>query len=106
LKKSPGSSDNQHVPGLTDHIPTAWLFTRGESSVHMEVIERLRGLRVVVSGPGSAFSTHDFPDPDALLAFTQEKERELVASGFQLHAVAERRSGGGTRPAGADRRRR
>ena len=74
-------------------LPTAWLFTRGESSVHIEVLERPQGLRLVVSGPGLAVASFDFPDRDSVLEFSRDKEQELVAQGFQLQAVAERRSG-------------
>ena len=105
LKKSRVAADNRTVASPDDRIPTAWLFTRGESSVHMEAIERANGVRLVVSGPGSALASHDFPDHEAMLAFTRERERALLADGFQLHAVAERRTGGGRRAGGAERRR-
>ena len=77
----------------SDRLPTAWLFTQGESSVHMEVTERSRSFHLAVRGPGAAVAGYEFPDRDALLKFAEEKERELVNGGFQLQAVAERRSG-------------
>lgn len=93
-----------------DRLPTAWLFTRGEASVHMEVIERSRGLHLTVRGPGFASAAHDFADRHALLAFTRAQELELRAAGFHLQAVAERRSGedrrDGSREGGSGSRRR
>ena len=86
-------------------LPTAWLFTRGESSVHIEVLEHPEGLRLVVSGPGLAVASFEFPDRDSVLAFARDKEQELIAQGFQLQAVAERRSGGDGGGRGSDRRR-
>jgi hypothetical protein len=89
---------------------TAWLFTRGQdTSVHMEVRERRGGLHLTVRGPGLAVESHHFPDRESLMRFVEEQERELVADGFHLQAVAERRSGverrGTSRPSTSDRRR-
>ena len=77
-----------------DRVPSALLFTLGESSVHMEVTDRLDGgLHLAVRGPGLAVAEYEFSDVEALLAFTRQEERRLMAEGFQLQAVAERRSG-------------
>ncbi len=86
-------------------LPTAWLFTRGESSVHIELLERRQGLHLMVSGPGFAVASFDFPDHESVLAFTRNKEQELVAQGFQLQAVAERRSVGDQAGRTGERRR-
>lgn len=106
MKKSHGNSDTSDVGEPEDRLPTAWLFTRGDSSVHMEVIERSRGLHLTVRGPGLAVASYDFADREAFLAFTREQELQLLAAGFQLQAVAERRSGGGSHSGGVERRRR
>jgi hypothetical protein len=75
----------------------------------MEVTERKGALHLVVRGPGVAVASYDFPDRDRLLEFTREQELELMAAGFQLQAVAERRSGvdrrAASRQSTTDRRR-
>jgi hypothetical protein len=75
----------------------------------MEVTERRNGLHLTVRGPGVAVASYDFQDRDRLLAFTREQELELMSAGFQLQAVAERRSGidrrGSSRASSSDRRR-
>ena len=76
-----------------DRVPSALLFTSGESSVHMEVTERPDGrLHLAVRGPGLAVAEYEFADVETLLAFTRQEERRLTAEGFQLQAIAERRS--------------
>ena len=85
---------------------TAWLFTRDQESVHIEVRSRDGGLRLVVAGPGQHLVTEDFTDIDALDAFRVRFEQDLVQSGFRLQAVTERRGGGeGSRRPGGERRR-
>lgn len=86
---------------------TAWLFTRGDSSVTMSVSEDDAGIALVVLGPGAATATYRFTHKNALTAFAQGQEQKLLDEGFQLQAVAERRNGrGGPRPGGPERRRR
>ena len=89
-----------------EHLPTAWLYTRGEASVHIEVTQRRGTLHVTMSGPGHAVASYTFPDRASLLAFADTQQRELIEQGFQLQAVAERR--GSDRPPrrGASYRRR
>jgi hypothetical protein len=85
---------------------TAWLFTRGDSSVTMSVNEDKSGLALVVLGPGAASATYRFTQKTALTAFAEAQEQKLLDEGFQLQAVAERRSGRrGSRPGGPERRR-
>jgi hypothetical protein len=84
---------------------TAWLFTRGDSSVTMSVNEDDSGMALVVLGPGAATATYRFTHKNALTAFAQAQEQKLLDEGFQLQAVAERRSGRGPRPGGPERRR-
>jgi len=86
---------------------TAWLFTRGDSSVTMSVSEDDSGIALVVLGPGADTATYRFTHENALTAFARAQEQKLLDEGFQLQAVAERRSGrGGPRPGGPERRRR
>lgn len=86
---------------------TAWLFTRGDSSVTMTVSEDDSGIALVVLGPGAATATYRFTHTNALTAFAQAQEQKLLDEGFHLQAVAERRSGrSGPRPGGPERRRR
>lgn len=90
---------------------TAWLFTREHLSVTITVDDQCRDeLLLIVCGPGVATATYDFRSMDALIAFAEAEERRLLDSGFQLQAVAERRSGAdrreARRPGNPDRRRR
>lgn len=86
---------------------TAWLFTRGDSSVTMSVSEDDSGMALVVLGPAAATATYRFTHKNALTAFAQAQEQKLLDEGFHLQAVAERRNGrGGPRPSGPERRRR
>lgn len=87
---------------------TAWLFTRAQESVHIEIRAKDGGLRLVIAGPGHKSSTRDFPGIDALEQFREAFEQDLLKSGFRLMAVTERRgspSGEEPRPDGAERRR-
>jgi hypothetical protein len=93
------------IQGAASHR-TAWLFTRGDSSVTMSVNEDATGLALVVLGPGAASATYRFTQKTALTAFAQAQEQKLLDEGFHLQAVAERRSGrDGSRPGGPERRR-
>jgi hypothetical protein len=85
---------------------TAWLFTRGDSSVTMSVTDDASGIALVVRGPGEANATYRFTQRSALTAFAEAQEQKLLDQGFQLQAVAERRSErGAPRPGMPDRRR-
>lgn len=93
-----------------DVQPTGWLFTRGNASVRMTVEEGAAGLVLVVRGPGTAAASYDFPHRSALMEFASLQEQQLRQEGFQLQAIAERRSGsdrsGQPRPDFPERRRR
>ena len=106
MQKSRGAPDKSIVAELDDRLPEAWLFTRGNASVHMEVIERPRGLQLTVSGPGHKLASHDFGTRGALLAFTRRQELELLEAGFQLQPSSERRSGRDGGAKGGEGRRR
>jgi hypothetical protein len=91
---------------------TAWLYTRGDASVSMTVDDEsgADAVVLVVSGPGAAIATYNFPDQTALMQFAEEQEQRLRGEGFNLQAIAERRAGGdrrqAPRPDGVERRRR
>ena len=62
--------------------------------MHIEVTERRDGrLHLAVRGPGIVVAEYEFSDVESLLAFTRDEEVRLIGEGFQLQAVAERRSG-------------
>jgi hypothetical protein len=84
---------------------TAWLFTRGDSSVTMTVTDDASGVALVVLGPGDASATYRFSQRKALAAFADAQERKLLDEGFHLQAVAERRSARGPLVGGPERRR-
>jgi hypothetical protein len=88
---------------------TAWLFTMGTESIYAEVREGQDGFELAVNGPGTAHASYTFPDSEAMDAFRSKHEQELLAKGFRLQAVTERRSGEerrtGTRGGTRDRRR-
>lgn len=87
---------------------TAWLYTRGEESV-AATVDHAAGPVLIVRGPGKATATHDFIDLNALMEFAEAEEQRLRDEGFQLQAVAERRTGQDrrqvSRPNSVDRRR-
>jgi hypothetical protein len=86
---------------------TAWLFTRGDSSVTMTVNRDGSDLSLVILGPGAASATYRFTKMAALVPFAEAQEQKFLADGFHLQAVAERRSGRDRRPpAGTSERRR
>ena len=84
---------------------TAWLYTRNDESVRMELVTTAAGVRLTIDGPGAARAAHDFPPGTSVDAFRQDYENKLIADGFKLQAVAERRGTPRGRPDG-DRRRR
>ena len=95
--------------------PTGWLFTRGDASVRMTVDDQSPGapspgtaapdpLMLIVRGPGTAVATYDFPDMKALMEFAALEEQKLHSAGFQLQAIAERRSGDRSDDTRSDRR--
>ena len=75
----------------------------------MEVMASARGHHLIIRGPGMVLGSRYFATREALLAFTREQELELLAGGYRLHALTERRVGSdrrrAPRPSGSDRRR-
>jgi hypothetical protein len=83
---------------------TAWLFTRNDDSVRMELQTSADGVQLVIEGPGEASSRFDFPPGTAVDNFRREFEQKLLDEGYRLQAVAERRVPAG--PGGRDGERR
>jgi len=84
---------------------TAWLFTKGEESVRLEIRDMPEGVQLVIEGPGEASSHFDFPPGTAVDSFRRDYENKLLADGYRLQVVAERRVDVKQDPT-ADRRRR
>jgi hypothetical protein len=72
---------------------TAWLYTRGETSVTMTVHQERGGVSVAVLGPGSASASYPFKTLAAAVAFVEAQQEKLHEQGFQLHAFTDRRRG-------------
>jgi hypothetical protein len=83
---------------------TAWLFTKDQQSVRIELCPTSDGMQLTIEGPGNASSAHDFPPGTSVERFRQEYERTLVEDGYKLQVIAERR--GDPAPSGARERRR
>jgi hypothetical protein len=73
---------------------TAWLYTRADASVAMTVDDHDDGFTLVIRGPGRSGATHEFATPEELATFVHDRELHLLADGFQLQAVVERRRDG------------
>jgi hypothetical protein len=84
---------------------TAWLYTKEQESVRLTLGSTSAGVQLTIEGPGPARSTYEFPAGTAVDGFRQEYEQRLIADGFKLQAVAERRSERGPRSSGERRRR-
>jgi hypothetical protein len=85
----------------------AWLFTRGEESVRLQIHEQGEGFRLVVNGPGHAQVNHEFDTMSSLMIFVTNYQEQLRSNDFKLQASAERRGGAdrGGQAGGSDRRR-
>jgi hypothetical protein len=86
---------------------TAWLYTRGEQAVRLEMQDGSGVTRLLVFGPGNARGAFDFPDESALLEYQSTYERGLLDNGFALRVTADRRGDGAPKTPwdGVDRRR-
>jgi hypothetical protein len=70
---------------------TAWLFTKDQNSVRLEIRETREGIQLVIEGPGEATSSYDFPPGTAVESFRKDYEGKLLADGYRLQVVSERR---------------
>ena len=90
-------------PGLDQF---AWLFTRGEESVRLQIYEQGEGFRLVINGPGPAQVSHEFDSMSSLTIFVTSYQDRLRGNSFKLQASAERRAERRSpRADGIDRRR-
>jgi hypothetical protein len=87
----------------------AWLFTRDQESVRMQILEHRDAYRLVLNGPGSTNASHDFDTLSSLMIFVTNYQEQLRSNNFKLQASAERRGTGGgggeRRVSGFERRR-
>ena len=51
---------------------TAWLFTKDQESVRLELRDDAEGVQLVIDGPGEATSRFDFPPGTAVDSFRRE----------------------------------
>jgi hypothetical protein len=83
----------------------AWLFTRGEESVRLQIYELSGGFRLVINGPGPSQVNHEFDSMSSLTTFVTDYHERLRGSDFKLQASAERRlNRGDSQGNGANRR--
>lgn len=83
----------------------AWLFTRDQESVRLQIHELGEGFRLTINGPGHAQASHDFDNMTSLMIFVTDYQERLRTDQFKLQASAERRGGDrGGRLDGPDRR--
>jgi hypothetical protein len=102
---APGGRHQDQRVQMSAMERTAWLFTRGQESVRMELRTMTAGVQLTIDGPGAATSTHDFPPGTSVERFREEYERKLREQGYRLQAVAERRDDRDAASGDADRRR-
>ena len=86
---------------------TAWLFTKHEASVRLELRTTRDAVQLVIDGPGASTQTYDFEPGIAVSSFREEYEKKLLADGYRLQVVSERRTDDeGTSPSPPIERRR
>ena len=50
---------------------TAWLYTRNEESVRMELLTSSTGVQLTIDGPGAARASYEFPAGTSVDGFSQ-----------------------------------
>jgi hypothetical protein len=85
---------------------TAWLFTKDEESVRVEIRSTGEGVQLVIEGPGARISRYEFPAGTAVEGFRSDYEDKLLSDGYRLQAVSERRAEEKPEARSAERRRR
>ena len=89
--------------------PTSWLFVKDGQSIY--IVRPPDSFEMIVSGPGTAGSEHEFRNEKELQDFQIQLAEELSSQGWLLWAFdRDRRTGaterrGATRPGAVDRRR-
>ncbi len=69
----------------------AWLYTRDDESVRVEVHKDAGAWAASVTGPGTEHRLRVFHDQATFDTFRAEHSRELFSKGFGLRATSERR---------------
>lgn len=82
------------------HVREGWLYVLGEQSVYV----MREPLHVLIYGPGVVQHTQRLQDETSADAFTDWLGEFLTSSGWRLHAVVDRRAGGGEPPPDRERR--
>ena len=72
--------------------PEAWLYTREDESVRVEVHEDAGVWAASITGPGNENRLRVFHDRATFDTFRAEHNRELLSKGFRLRAMSERRT--------------
>lgn len=70
----------------------AWLYTREDESVRVEVNEDSGVWAASITGPGTENRLRVFHDQATFDAFRAAHDRELLSKGFRLRAMSERRA--------------
>lgn len=78
--------------------PEAWLYTREDESVRVEVHEEDGVWAASIMGPGGENRMRVFRDQASFDTFRVEHDRELLSRGFRLRVLSERRAGEGVPP--------
>ena len=69
----------------------AWLYTRGEESVRLQIHELNGGYKLAINGPAAAQVSHEFDSMSSLMIFVTNYRERLESNNFKLQASAERR---------------
>ena len=75
-----------------EFLPEAWLYTREDESVRVEVHEDEGVWAASITGPGPENRLRVFHEQTTFDTFRTEHDRELLSKGFRLRAIAERRA--------------
>jgi hypothetical protein len=79
--------------------PEAWLYTREDESVRVEVHEEEGVWAASIEGPGLENRLRVFHEQATFDTFRSEHDRELQSKGFRLRVLSERRAGHEPSPA-------
>ncbi len=83
-----GSADTVSMKTSLAFHQFAWLFTRDDESVRMQIHEHGDGIQLVVNGPGSAQASHDFETMTSLMSFVANYQDQFKHNQFKLQASA------------------
>ena len=66
---------------------TAWLFTKDQESVRLELRTTPEGVQLSIDGPGVTTSSYDFPPGTAVESFRREYEQKLLGEHQRAHTA-------------------